>query len=367
MRKITTAILSICWLSVHADRFEWNTYYFEDDQDNSVYTTSFGFLKTLWESTRLVFDAELDQVTVAPIVDGTSGATRPSIQKTEKLEKNRGQFIMGLQQDVGLNHELSLQGYLSRESDYQSQAISGNYTSRWAKQNFIVKVSGQYNFDRVGKIAEDYSYTEKLKETYGLGLSLSQNLGRSVVYSFKGDYSKLEGYLGDPYRQVTLDNGSLTDETPPERRERFGFGNFLKLGMPFAEASLEMNYRYYFDLWGEEREWGIESNTLGFKLAKQMGSYVIFDLNYRYYSQSKAFFFKESYAQSERYKTADYKLNSFESQNFGLGLFYLLGGITEVEGWDWLETTSLRINYFHYTNTLDFSGNIVEIGWVTEF
>ena len=62
--------------SSFADRFEWNTYYFEDDRDNSVYTSSFSFLKTLWKSTRLVFDAELDQVTIAPIIEPTNDSNK---------------------------------------------------------------------------------------------------------------------------------------------------------------------------------------------------------------------------------------------------------------------------------------------------
>jgi hypothetical protein len=353
--------------SSFADRFEWNTYYFEDDRDNSVYTSSFSFLKTLWKSTRLVFDAELDQVTIAPIIDGTSGATRPAIQKTESLKKNRGQFIFGIQQDLGLDHKLSVQGYLSRESDYQSQTVSGSYTSRWAKQNFIVAITGQYNFDRVGHIAEDYTYSEQNKETFGAGLKLSQNISRSVVLSLKGDWTRLEGFLADPYRKVTALNGVEYNESRPSQRDRFAFGSFLKLGMPFIDAVLDINHRYYFDMWTENYDWGVESNTFSFKIGKRLSENLIFNINYRYYDQEKAFFFKDQYLGHESYKTADYKLNSFESQNFGSGINYKLSALADFKGWRWLETCNVEVNYFHYINTLQFSGDILEVALVTEF
>jgi len=365
-RKLSALVLLLSfavWTTVHAagggEGLGFTTYYFSDSGDNSVVTTSFNLAKRLLQNTLLLFDIELDQVTVPPVT-AVTGATRPQRRKSEPFEKNRGQIILGLQQGIGGNAALAINYYRSQEVDYRSNAVVVTYSQELNEKNTTLTLRGQYNADLVGKILENGDLVNERKKTYTGSLNLSQILSPNTVLDLGYDFVLHKGFLSDPYRQVRLYDAvgasTLVDELHPRSRTRHA--GALKLSQFIApiKASLIGSYRYYFD------SWKVRSHTAELKFNKYIVNDLIFGVDYRYYTQTAAYFYHARYdVVQTTYRTADYKLKPFSSNNFGFTLTYLLRGLAKNNpDFDFLRDSSIELMYFRYFNDLDFSANIIQ-------
>jgi hypothetical protein len=90
-------------------------------------------------------------------------------------------------------------------------------------------------------------------------------------------------------------------------------------------------------------------------------------MNYRYYTQTNAYFTRDRYAGNEymrnSLRTADYKLKQFGSNNFGFSLEYLMRGLAKANpDLEFLQNSSIEVMYFRYFNDLDFSADIIQAG-----
>ncbi len=358
MRKISIPALGLVFSFAQADQLEYTTYRFKDDGQNEVFTSAFNVAKTLWEKSVLLLDVEVDRITV-PASDAVSGASRPLRNANRDFVKNRGQGIVGLEQKLGDNSTLTASYYNSREVDYYSQAVIGSWTQELAQKNFTFQLRGQYTRDDVGEILLSGDLTESFKESHEAHLTITQLLSSTSVFRTGGDATRLKGLLSDPYRLVPkIDaNGDTTNpkENHPSQRWRLAGWVELSQYLPI-EASMVMNYRYYFD------DWGVNSHTGQFKLNKYLGPNWIASPEYRYYFQTQADF--GDYAKNASpgtYFTGDYKLRTFDSNNFGFGLTYFFRGLVAGHNaYQFMEGASLSIMFFRYWNSLDFSANIFE-------
>ncbi len=340
----------------------FTTYYFSDSGDNSVVTTSFNLAKRLLQSTLLLFDIELDQVTVPPVT-AVTGATRPQRRASEPFEKNRGQIILGLQQDIGANATFAVNYYRSQEVDYRSNAVVVTYSQELNEKNTTLTLRGQYNADFVGKILESGDLLNQRKKTYTGSLSLSQILSANTVLDFSYDFVLHKGFLSDPYRQVRIYDAAgvstLVDEQHPRSRTRHAGALRLSQFIVPIKASLIGSYRYYFD------SWNVRSHTGEIKFNKYVLQDLIFGVDYRYYAQTAASFYRDRYAGIQdlatALRTSDYKLKPFSSNNFGFTLTYLLRGVAkENPDFEFLHGSAVEVMYFRYFNNLDFSANIIQ-------
>lgn len=344
------------------DKISYTTYYFNDSGSNSVITTSFSLAKQIIRSTAILLDIELDKVSIPP-VDGSSGATRPSRQKDETFEKNRGQIILGVEQYMGSGATIALNAYRSQELDYLSNAVIATYSQDLFQNNTTVTFRAQYNDDKVGELLEDGSLINRDKTTYTGSANLTQVLSSSTVLNLSYDYMQMEGYLSDPYRRVVIFEPNNAFETLPEnhpdkRLRQSATGRISQYIEPF-KASLIGSYRYYFD------DWDVTSHTTEFRFNKYVFDDLILGFNYRYYTQSSAGFYTERYEQSSQpelqLRTADYKLKPFQSNTFGFNIRLLFRSFAaDNPTWDFLSGSSFEIMYLRYNNDLDFSANIFQ-------
>lgn len=369
MRQINS-FQTFCWLVLalgsiglsFASSMGYQFYVFEDNQDNSVFTSSMSLSADLAERTQLNLDVELDQVEIAPIVDGVSGATRPSISREESFQKNRGQLILGLNQGLGSQVVLGLNYYTSQEQDYSSQSGAGQMTWSFAQNNARISLKGQYVYDLVGHLQEGGQFNEKAKESYIAGTSFSQDLTVNTVWSLGGDFQYLQGFLSDPYRSVELvGSDQLLTEHHPGFRYRHATWTELKQNIRAIQAALILDYRYYWDTWGPSQFWGLDAHTYHGRLNKFINESWILSLDYRYYVQSEVSFFKEAYTGNEEFYTADYKLSAFNSQNYGWSVAWKLEEWSQKYEWASIfRGASLQFEHFYYLNSLDFSGNVMQ-------
>lgn len=339
----------------------FTTYYFSDSGDNSVITTSFNLAKRLLANTLLLFDIELDQVTVPPVT-AVTGATRPQRRKNEPFKKNRGQVIVGIQQGVLENATLALTYYRSQEVDYRSNAAVLTYSQELNDKNTTITLRGQYNADLVGKILENGDLVNQRKKTSTGSLNVSQVLSPNTVLDFSYDFVVHKGFLSDPYRQVrvydALGASTLVDEVHPDYRVRHAGALRMSQFIVPIKASFIASYRYYFDTWK------VRSHTAEVKFNKYIFNDLIFGVDYRYYTQTQASFYADRYVQpnlATDYRTSDYKLKPFSSNNFGFSLTYLLRGLAKGNAdLEFLRDSAIELMYFRYFNDMDFSANIIQ-------
>lgn len=355
-------ILSITPLFAGDDQIGFTTYYFSDTGENSVITTSFNLAKQLLEQTMLLIDIELDNVTVPPVT-AITGATRPQRRKNEPFEKSRGQVILGIEQGLSPSTTLAANVYRSQEVDYVSNAVVGTLSQELFAKNTTVTLRGQYNFDLVGEILDNGDVVNERRRQYTGTAGLSQILSPTTVLDLSYDYVSINGFQSDPYRQVNVRdaNGVLvqTDEVHPAKRTRQAATARMSQMIPSIEAALIGTYRFYFDTWD------VHSHTGELRLNKYIVRDLILGVDYRYYTQTDAYFYQANYSGqqylSNALRTADYKLRPFSSNNFGVSFTYLFRGLAASnKDLEFLQNSSIELMYFRYFNDLDFAADIIQ-------
>ena len=341
----------------------YTSYYFNDSGGNSVSTTSFNLAKKILEKTVFLLDLEVDNVHVPPIT-AVTGATRPARQSSKPFEKTRGQAIVGFEQGLDGNTSLALNLYRSQEVDYTSNSAIVTFTKELFQRNTTLSLRGQYIMDQVGKLLDSGQLFNRDKNSIWAVGRISQVLSPTTVMDISYDALYHQGFLSDPYRTVQVfdQNNAYTstEERHPDTRLRHAVSGRVSKMLPEVGASLIGRYRYYFD------SWQVNSHTFEVQFNKYVFNDVIAKFDYRFYAQEGADFFRERYAGSEylgdALRTADYKLSSFDSNNFGFSLSYLFRGLANKhQDLQFLENTSIEGRYFRYFNTLDFSANIFQL------
>ncbi len=340
----------------------FTTYFFSDSGENSVVTTAFNLAKEVVGRTMFLLDIELDHVTVPPVT-AVTGATRPQRNASEPFEKNRGQIILGIEQGLGLNTTFAINGYRSQEVDYVGNALIGTFSQDLFAKNATLTLRGQYNADEVGELLDGGEVFNRSKTTYAGVASLSQLLSRTTVLDLSYDYNDLSSFQSDPYRMVTVRDANgvsvQTDELHPSARTRQAATGTISQMIPGIQASLIGSYRYYFD------DWSVHSHTAEIRLNKYLFKDLILGIDYRYYTQTGAYFWKERYSGQQyledSFRTADYKLKPFSSNNAGFSLQYLFKGLADSSpNFEFLRTSSVEVIYFRYFNDLEFSADILQ-------
>jgi hypothetical protein len=370
MKKIITIVVLVSFVFslpdialAGDDQMGFTSYFFSDSGENSVVTTSFSLAKKVLHQTALLLDIELDQVTV-PAVTAVTGATRPQRHINEPYEKSRGQVILGMEQGLGQTTTFAANVYRSQETDYISTSAIATLSQELYDRNTTVTLRGQYNADLVGKIHPDGSLENQRKKVYTGTLNISQILSPTTVFDLGYDYVYLHGYLSDPYRQVKVINSFgetvTTDELHPAKRTRQAVSGKITQMIAPVKASVIGSYRYYFD------SWKVKSHTAEIRLNKYILNDLVFGVNYRYYAQNGAYFTLGKYAGDQflanDFRTADYKLKKFGSNNFGFSLEYLLRGLGNANpDLEFLQNSSVEVMYFRYFNDLNFTADIVQV------
>lgn len=345
-----------------SDKISYTTYFFNDSGNNSVITTAFSLAKKIISGTAILLDIELDKVSLPP-VDGSTGASRPSRKKDETFEKNRGQVIVGIEQSLSSSTTFAVNVYRSQELDYLSNALIVTLSQELFQSNTTITLRAQYNDDNVGELLENGQIKNEDKTVLTGAINLSQVLSKTTVLNLSYDYVKMDGYLSDPYRKVKVFDPNnvyqTLDENHPDNRLRQAVTGKVSQFISPVDASLIGSYRYYFD------DWDVTSHTAEIRFNKYIFNDLIAGFNYRYYTQSGAGFYNDRYSQTQnpdtQFRTADYKLNPFQSNTYGINLRLLFRGWAKGNpGWEFLEKSSFELMYLRYTNDLDFSANIFQ-------
>ena len=138
---------------------------------------------------------------------------------------------------------------------------------------------------------------------------VSQILSRKAIARIGLSYTLSEGYLSDPYK--------LNDQRP-DSHERLSVSAGYRRYLIGADASLQVDYRYYAD------SWGTDSHTVEVAWAQNLpGSLLTPYL--RYYTQREADFFGVIANTDAQYYADDYRLSSYGAVTLGARWAVALG------------------------------------------
>lgn len=130
---------------------------------------------------------------------------------------------------------------------------------------------------------------------------VSQILSRTTIARIGLSYTVSEGYLSDPYK--------LRDQRP-DSHERLSVSAGYRRFMIDADASLQIDYRYYAD------SWGTDSHTLELAWAQNFPRGLLTPY-LRYYTQREADFFGVIADTTAPHYADDYRLSSYGAVTIG--------------------------------------------------
>lgn len=234
----------------------------------------------------------------------------------------------------------------SIEPDYVSHGGVLGVTSDFAQRNTTLSMFVFGGHDTVGR-ANDPSFGETL-DSLGGRVGISQVLHEGALARVGYEATALSGFQASVYRWVgvgsegtcaSLSPFCVPEKVPNGRTRRAATGGVRQaLG---KAVSLDLDYRFYFD------SWGVRSQTLTPSLTLLPNEAVQVTLDYRYYTQNGADFYRPRYfdlQSSGGHVTRDRKLSAQYSQRAGIAVVYRIpaGPRRLVAG---LRTSVTRIDY----------------------
>jgi hypothetical protein len=175
------------------------------------------------------------------------------------------------------------------------------------------------------------------KTTADIMFGFTQVINRRMITQFNYSYSKVDGYLSDPFKMLSLVNseGIAQDylyENRPDSRVKQSV--FAQTKYHFEQNVIDISYRYMWD------DWAIDSHTIDSRLRIPLSRHSYIEPHFRFYQQSAADFYQPFLAQSNaipEFASADYRIG--EMSAYTLGVKY---GIKLSDGND----LSFRLEYY---------------------
>ena len=187
----------------------------------------------------------------------------------------------------------------------------------------------------------------KIVKDYLVGIT--QVLNRRTIIQFNYALGIEDGYLTDPYKQVSVfksdygESAILYEKRPDSRTTNSLFFKFVNV--PIDNISLNFSYRYFWD------DWEVDAHTVDGRLRLNLGSKFYIQGHGRLHVQSSAFFFEKSinmgsskYAiQSPNYLSADSRLAKIIGATAGVKLGYKINELTSVSA----RVEHMQQHYYH--------------------
>ncbi|PPK86203.1 uncharacterized protein DUF3570 [Neolewinella xylanilytica] len=368
------------------------TSYYQQDGDNAAVTGGRGTEKLTDVHPTVILALPLNADDVLTASFGVSAYTSASSSNVDPFDGGGGepspfQASSGASgSDVWINGTVTyahssddrnniVSGTLSfsNEYDYRSFGFGGSFTRLMNEQNTELTVHGSAYLDNWKIIypielrGRDDLLDESGRNSYNLGLNLSQLLSRKAQGMLSVDLVRQEGLLSTPFQRVYFADIAETVvggndfylaqdiERLPDIRNKLALGGRLHYYLS-QRLVLRSFYRFYTD------DWAVNSHTVNLELPVNIGSYFSITPGYRYYTQRAAEYFAgfDEHLSSETFYTSDYDLSTFQANQFSLGIGYLdILADRGLLGWG---LKSVDLNYSRYRRDNGFHANQVALG-----
>jgi hypothetical protein len=256
------------------------------------------------------FDGNSVQFSPDPRLVHVMGSASPETRR-------QGEAHLGYEWD---DAAINLGGGLSVEPDYHSNFVEADGRVDFNRKLTTLSWSASYTSSDIhasleaNNAADWGAYLNQIQDVNGVStlvghrsdhafaIGLSQVLNKDAVIAASFGYTRSQGYLSNPYKAVILafdDPNQFIDTTGlrsvvlhgvleqrPTLRNQWNWNlDFVQYIAPW-DASLHLDYRFYHD------DWGVDAHTFDASLHQPLGGGWMVTPGVRYYSQSKAFFYK---------------------------------------------------------------------------
>ena len=251
-----------------------------------------------------------------PTLDATtsaSGANSNSIPLESYVDERRSASLTYARK-LGA-HFPSVDISYSEENDYLARGAGVADAWTMANGRGTLHVGAAVSRDVVTPVTTGTSLP---KSSNAVAAGYSRILGERDLLDVSMSFTKLSGYLTDPYKIVTVTSGPDAElpESRPRARSRYAL--LVKYARFFsgADGALKIGYRYYGD------DWSIDASTLDLLYDQRAGARWVVSPLLRLYTQSHASFFGYEFDAPQTFMSSDYRLSAFYSALGGLTVAY---------------------------------------------
>ncbi|MCA6064994.1 DUF3570 domain-containing protein [Thalassolituus marinus] len=202
---------------------------------------------------------------------------------------------------------------ISIENDYRSLALGVDGSLELFNKHTTLNGSLSMSLDELSPTDADISADRSRadgrgKRSVSLYEGITQIIDKNRVIQVGLGYTRLSGYLSDPYR--------WEDRRPGQRDQLTVTAQYRQFMPLWGGAAIHGDYRYYSD------NWGIRSHTLTARWAQNLNMAPFsFQLTpmLRYYRQTAAEFYSLEFSPpQDQYNSSDYRLSSYGAFAYGL-------------------------------------------------
>ena len=199
----------------------------------------------------------------------------------------------------------------SDEDDYEATALAFDASWNTAEDARTWSTSFSSSRDKLNPTQGviPVFITEEDLDTQSGYFGVSQILSRTAIARIGLSYTLSEGYLSDPYK--------FRDQRP-DTHERLSLSAGYRRFLIDADASLQVDYRYYAD------SWGTDSHTVELAWAQNLRESLLTPY-VRYYTQREADFFSVIADTETPHYADDYRLSSYGAVTLGARWAVALG------------------------------------------
>jgi len=199
----------------------------------------------------------------------------------------------------------------SDEDDYEATALAFDASWNTAEDARTWSTSFSSSRDKLNPTQGviPVFITEEDLDTQSGYFGVSQILSRTAIARIGLSYTLSEGYLSDPYK--------FRDQRP-DTHERLSLSAGYRRFLIDANASLQVDYRYYAD------SWGTDSHTVELAWAQNLRGSLLTPY-VRYYTQREADFFSVIADTETPHYADDYRLSSYGAVTLGARWAVALG------------------------------------------
>jgi hypothetical protein len=284
----------------------------------------------------------------------------------------------------------------STEFDYVSFGFGGSYAKLFNEKNTEISVDANAYLDQwnaiypyelrpflpggnglrnrlfAGTLSENTHYAPRFtpfsnvgRNSYSLGLGLSQIISQRLQGSMAIDFVKQQGLLSTPFQRVYFSDvaGSFIDgfhladdvERLPNSRFKVALGGRMNFYIN-EQFVLRTYYRYYFD------DWGIRSHTASIEVPIKITDQFTIYPSYRFYNQTAADYFApfDQHISTESFYTSDYDLSGYKADQYGFGISYTDIFTKRKVGPFGLKSIDLKYN--NYQRNTNLNASIISAG-----
>lgn len=239
------------------------------------------------------------------------------------------------------NYTASIGAHISKEYDYLSLGVNANLAYDFNKKNSTLSIGLSHFHDTISpeggipvpgssmltELEEGQNWGREFaktrlrdkddKATSDVLLGFTQVINRRMITQFNYSYSRVSGYLTDPFKVLSLVNTSgftqdLLYEHRPGKRSKQNI--FAQVKYHFKEVILDTSYRYMWD------DWQIKSHTLDMRLRVPLSDISYIEPHIRLYHQGAAGFYRPFLTEGEPlplYASADYRVGEMTAYTLG--------------------------------------------------